>query len=333
MTADVASLSHFERFQIHRAVSSKRNSTTSDLVTAAIVVSSTGGIFGGIARMKARSLWGAAKEKVHSKVAEQLVLHSLDVGNACTRLALATKVDEFSDTDRECTYTPLETLACGVVKERVRGHLGKLFVEAVAGEEEGVVMDEKEEEQERRKTIDAARELGGSVESLGRLFERVWKTDSVELEDVTEQFTCVDSGNGCEDLDGEIKSLFTALVLYRRVFDDDASSETECDSCKSSTPTMVPSTLLLSPPPSPRTAAPLQQRVSSAMQMTTKRREQNRMLLDLRTALGSRVFEDGPCAGVGEAKGDFGIGLEDARDRVVDLVVDLERKERADFCS
>jgi hypothetical protein len=238
-------------------------------------------------------------------------------------------VDEFSDTDRECTYTPLETLACGVVKERVRGHLGRLFVEAVAGE---VVMNEneKEEEQERRMTIDAARELGGSVESLGRLFERVWKTDSVELEDVTEQFTCVDSGH----LDGEIKSLFTALVLYRRLFDDDdddASSETECDSCKSSTPTMAPSTLL-SPPPSPRTVAP-RQRVSSAMQMTTKRREQNRMLLDLRTALGSRVFEHGPCAGVGEARGDLGIGLEGARDRVVDLVVDLERKERADFCT
>ncbi len=331
MTADVASLSHFERFQIHRAVSRKRNSTTSDLVTAAIVVSSTGGIFGGIARMKARSLWAAAREKVHSKVAEQLVLHSLDVGNACTRLASATKVDEFSDMDRECTYTPLETLACGVVKERVRRHLGKLFVEAVADEEEGVVTNEKAEEQERRRTIDAAGELGGSVESLGRLFERVWKTDSVELEDVTEQFTCVDSGNGCEDLDGEIKSLFTTLVLYRRLFDDDPSSETECDSCKSSTPTMPPSTLL-SPPPSPRTATPLQ-RVSSVMQMTTKRREQNRMLLDLRKALGSRVFEDGPCSGVGEAKEESVIGLEDARDRVVDLVVDLERKERADFCS
>jgi len=111
MTADVALLLHFERFQIHCAVSSKQNSTTSNLVTAAIVLSSTGGIFGGLARMKARSLWAAAKEKVHSKVAEQLVLHSLDVGHACTRLALAMKMDEFSDTERECTYMPLETLA------------------------------------------------------------------------------------------------------------------------------------------------------------------------------------------------------------------------------
>jgi len=97
-------------------------------------------------------------------------LYSVDVA-ACTRLASATKVDNSLD-----TYTPLETLAGGVVKERVRGHLGRLFVKAVAGEEEGAVMNEKEEEQERRKTIDAARELGGSVESLGRLFERVWKT-------------------------------------------------------------------------------------------------------------------------------------------------------------
>jgi len=277
--------------------------------------------------MKARSLWAAAKEKVHSKVAEQLVLHSLDVA-ACTRLASATKVVEFLDTDRECTYTPLEILACGVVKERVRGHLGKLFVDAVAGEVVMRTRRKKNKKEGRRSML----ELGGSVESLGRLFERIWRTDSVELEDVTEQFTCADSGH----LDGEIKSLFTALVLYHRLFDDDddaSSSEMECDSCKSSTtPTMAPSTLLSQPPGPTRTVAP-RQRVSSAMQMTAKRREQNRMLLDLRMALGSRVFEDGSCAGVGEAKGDIGIGLEDARDRVLDLVVDLERKERTDFCS
>ena len=74
-------------------------------------------------------------------------MHSLDVGTACARLALATKVDEFLDTDRECTYTPLETLSCGVVKERVRGHLEKLFVEAVAGE-----VDMNENEKRRRRS-------------------------------------------------------------------------------------------------------------------------------------------------------------------------------------
>lgn len=328
----MSSLSHFERFQVQRAVSRKQNSTTSDLVTAAIVMSSTGGIFGGIARMKARSLWAAAKEKVPSKVAEQLVLHSLDVGDALARITSATKMDEFSNGER--MYMPLEVLACGVVKERLMKHLGKLFVEAVSGEEEGVVINGNEEEQERRMTIDAARELGGSVDSLGRLFERVWKTYSVDLEDVTEQFTCVGSDSISESVDGEIKSLFTALVLYRRLFDGDdvSSSETECASCmSSSTPTMARSSLL-SPPPSPRTTAQVQT-LSRAMQMNTRRREQNRTLLELRKALGSRVFEDGACTGAGQTKEMCVVGLEDARDRVVDLVVDLERNERADLSS
>jgi hypothetical protein len=38
-------------------------------------------------------------------------------------------------------------------------------------EEEGKV----DEEMRRRKTVDASRELGGSVEEIGRLFERMWK--------------------------------------------------------------------------------------------------------------------------------------------------------------
>jgi len=56
------------------------------------------------------------------------------------------------------------------------------------------------------------------------------------------------------------------------------------------------------------------------------------MLIDLRKALGNRVFE----GGANSLSSPFGkreeeqedVGLEDARDRVVDLIVDIVRRER-----
>jgi len=39
-----------------------------------------------------------------------------------------------------------------------------------------------EEEEYRRMIVDAVRELGGSVERLGKAFERVWKT-TIAVED------------------------------------------------------------------------------------------------------------------------------------------------------
>ncbi|KAF8906759.1 hypothetical protein CPB84DRAFT_1769564, partial [Gymnopilus junonius] len=55
------------------------------------------------------------------------------------------------------------------------------------------------------------------------------------------------------------------------------------------------------------------------------------MLFVLRTVLGSRVFEqteqEGSGGVVGEGEGR--VGLEDAKDRVVDLIVDVERREKA----
>jgi hypothetical protein len=42
--------------------------------------------------------------------------------------------DEMSDGERE--YDLIEVLACGVVKERMRSHLGKMFVDFVGGHED-----------------------------------------------------------------------------------------------------------------------------------------------------------------------------------------------------
>lgn len=265
--------------------------------------------------MKAQAVWTAGKQKLHMKVAEQLVMTSMDVREACGHIASAAKkANQLSNGER--AYTPLEVLGCVVVKERVKAHLGKLFVESVV--EESVVADEKKEEQERRKTIEAARELGGSTEDLGRLFERAWKTDSVELEDV--ELALANSSDG-GIVDEAIRSLFTALVLYMRIFGEDASSsETECPSSMSSS--TVTFSTLLSPPPTPRTV-PAQMLVQS----NVKGKKQRKMLLDLRKVLGSRVFEDGANI-LSDGKEQEDAGLEDARDRVVDLIVDIERRER-----
>ena len=74
--------------------------------------------------------------------------------------------------------TPLQVLGCLIVRERVKKHMGRLFVQVVANAAERAIVngdEEGREEEVRRITVDAARELGGSVEQLGKAFERVWK--------------------------------------------------------------------------------------------------------------------------------------------------------------
>jgi len=239
-----------------------------------------------LARIKARSLWVAAEQltkKTQHNVSERLVLQSVDLADAASRLGSASpKVRS----DGVRSYTPLQVLGCLVVKERVKEHLASLFVEAVGAQE--VV----KEDAEWRKTIDAARELGGHIEELGKMLERVWK--STDASSIDDSELALDAAADFEaDVDGEVKALLAALVLYRRLFGD---AETECLSSSTST--------LLSPPPSPTPTA-------------KRSKKHARMLLSLRKALGNRVFEDA------EEE-----GLEDARDRVVDLIVDAERRER-----
>jgi hypothetical protein len=298
----VTSLSLYERVQIYRSVSRKNETSVGDLVTLAVIAGSSTGTLSGLGRMKARSVWATAQELVNgahpklrtSRINEKLVLETLSVDEAINRLTLfPVSGQEREDED----YTPLQLLACLIVKERVKKHVGKLFVQVVAHPaERDMVNDdgEREEEEARRMTVDAARELGGSVEKLGKVFERVWKKASVEDDDLS-SFLALE--------DDEIKALFTALVLYRRVFAADLHAE--CG----------PSSTLLSPPPSPT---------------VTKSVKHTQMLLELRKALGNTVFEDTDVEGEGEGGYDSSrpFGLEDARDRVVDMIVDVERRER-----
>ncbi len=115
-----------------------------------------------------------------------------------------------------------------------------------------------------------------------------------------------DAGDeGSASADTDIRALLTAVVLHRRLF-----AEAHDGALSSST--------LLSPPPTPTAK-------------TTIKRGQ--MLQALRTVLGSRVFEDEGIIGARAARDVDAdddaveeLGLEDARDRVVDMIFDSERK-------
>ena len=63
---------------------------------------------------------------------------------------------------------------------------GKIIVEAVANAAERAMVNDVEdrEEEAQRMTINAAPELGGAVEQLGKAFEQVWKTTSVKDNDL-----------------------------------------------------------------------------------------------------------------------------------------------------
>ncbi|KAH6905342.1 hypothetical protein BKA70DRAFT_1402659 [Coprinopsis sp. MPI-PUGE-AT-0042] len=277
---------------------SSKTASVSQLTSASLLFNNASGALGFAGRLKAQSLWNAAKTqselvqtprstKTPVKAFEKLVMESFQLDDATKALAEASPKDK---TNGESALTPIEVLGATIVKQRVKQHLGALFVEVVSLSQDEIVEQDKDEsknlEAEIGRTIDAAKELGGSIEELGCTLERVWKSSSATLlDDLHLSDVADESSEG--GVDGEIRALLTALVLYKRMFSG------------SNTPTV--SSLLISPPPSPTGA-----RVS----------KEGQALLSLRKALGSRVFEDGDREG----------SMEDARDKVVDLIVDTERR-------
>ncbi|KAF8067742.1 hypothetical protein FPV67DRAFT_1493297 [Lyophyllum atratum] len=258
-------VSLWSRIQIYHRISSSHTTSIQELITAALTLYGAGGIhvFGGLVRARARAVWASAKSRaatqslVGENTYERMVLEDMTLDAAAARLA------PLSDEGK--ALTPMQLLATSLIRERIRSHLGVLFVRSVNGEEDGQDKDAVERETlERERTIDAAKELGGGVGDLGRRLEQVWKVSvsvSAGLEYAGEE----------ESAEGE---LLKALVLHRRVFRADGNG----------------ASALMSPGGKDMSDAGM-----------------------LRRALGSRVFEE-------EAV------LEDARDRAVDMVVELERR-------
>lgn len=176
--------------------------------TAAMALYGAGGIAGRLAKTKARTAWTRARAKAQIQggavVYERMVLEELNVDEAVNRL---THVAE-KDTDRSA----IQLLAIALVKERVRRHLGLLFMGIIRKDAEDDTDMTENENADRRNTIEAAKELGGYVGELGRTFEKVWKlgrNSLVEVRDVRSD----ESG-----IDGDIQALLTALVLLQQVF-------------------------------------------------------------------------------------------------------------------
>ncbi|KAF9057131.1 hypothetical protein BJ165DRAFT_1418589 [Panaeolus papilionaceus] len=311
---EATTLSLYERFRIYRSTLSKRNVSISDLTTLSLVLYNTTGPLSSFAKMMAKSLWADAANrasraaplpKVAVKVHEKLVLTSMGVDEAVERLAATGRAEREGAGER--VWTPIEVVAVGLVKERVKRHLARLFVQEVDAhidaQEEG---DEKleQEEVEWRESVDAAEELGGDVQELGRLFERVWRVPeaSLILDDDEEEEE--EEGRGVES---EIQALVDALSLYRRAFPAPSAPCTptvvSCDDISSGAEP-------LSPPPSP---------TPTIRKGEVWGDERAGVMRRLRKVMGRRVFEEG----VGEV-----LELEDARDVVVDRIVEMERRER-----
>jgi hypothetical protein len=263
---------------------------------------------------KAAALWGQARKAQLVRPYERLVLDCMNVDEAAERLALR------PTTSREAEkFSPIGVLASMLVRERVKKHAAALFVRTVIPDQsfewaasDGEAADRAEEDE--RATIEAAKSLGGQMGELGEMLERIWKTGVCTLEDVDCVFEDND-GEGEEpehdSLEEGIKCLLKAVILYRRIF------PTSLGSCSNGTSNGV--SILLSPPPSPS-------------------RKNAKLHLALRRMLGSSVFDftDVPGAdretGKSHAKREndesLGVALEDARDRVIDMLVDLERQKR-----
>ncbi|KAG6888195.1 hypothetical protein C0995_009975 [Termitomyces sp. Mi166 len=280
------------RIQVYYHITSRANAGVSDICTAALALYDCSTPLGSLARAKARSVWSKRTGST-STLYERLVLEEMSVDEAAARLPAAAtmhpegQVDEDGDEPR----TPMHVLATSLVRERVRKHLGVLFVGCVRVEDadvEGVEGEEREKELiERNRTIEAAKELGGSVGELGRRLERLWKVPTGEF-----TLSEVKEDEDEDEMEVKVETLVDAVVLYRRVFSAGAAGGVGCGQGNAN-----PASALMSPPPSPG----------------RKGRDADADVGRLRRALGSRVFEESGA-------------LEDARDRAVDRVVELERR-------
>ncbi|KAH9932222.1 uncharacterized protein B0H18DRAFT_1083322 [Fomitopsis serialis] len=249
---------------------------------------------------------------------EKIVLDNMSVDDAAEWLE---KWQRWHETERKgrCAAcekrTPLGVLAAILIRARLRKHAAALFVrtvvrnDACAGadecaEGEGLVYNaEKDyrEEQERTETVQAGKSIGGRTAELAVLLERIWDTGFCMHEDVLPRYQD-DEDADCEDAhdlaskdEAEIRSLLSATIIYRRIF---PSSFPACSTSVS---------FILSPPPSPS------QR-NAALHMA------------LRTALGSRAFEF--ASGGRLEDEELAVALEDSRDRVCDMLVELEKSCR-----
>lgn len=270
--------------------------STSDLSTLALIIRP-------LSSAKANTLWSRACKTDFVRPFERLVLTSLTVNEAAERLAV---VQGNADNTK---HTPIELLASILIRERLLRHASVLFVRTILPDrfhttsEDGWLaaeQDNLDEEEKRKETIDAGKSLGGRIRELVEALEKTWGTGVEDITDVLDHHN--DGSSKADEAEVGLRSLLNALILYRRIFPSSVFS------CVSATGSKSVS-LILSPPPSPS-------------------RKNPDLHLALRRVLGSPVFDSTfDEADVGDEKlkeeqQRLSIALEDARDRVVDMLVE-----------
>ncbi|THH00729.1 hypothetical protein EW026_g1858 [Hermanssonia centrifuga] len=287
--------------------------STSDLATLALIILP-------VSHSKASELWDRARNQEILRPYEKIALTNMTIDDAAEWLA---KWRRWHNTERKgrCAAcekrSPLGILAAIITRERLRNHAAAMFVRTVVPsqfreprddcsdcEGDELVYDpdqDEKDDQDRRETIEAGKAIGGRTAELAILLERIWDTGFCAHEDVIStsraHHSSYEDGN-CEnehDLastdEAEIRSLLSATMIYRRIF---PSSFPSCATAVS---------VILSPPPSPS-------------------RKNMALHVSLRAALASSAFDlaDGRLE-----DGRLGAALDNARDRVNDMLTALER--------
>jgi len=201
-------------------------------------------------------------------------------------LSLEEAAQSLASSHPTTSLTPLGALATTLIHQRLCSHTSDLFVQTVTLFQDGTLSQSQQSENADREvrwreTVDAGRSLGGSIALAADSFAKVWESGVLSVEDLVVE-------------DEDIKTVLSTIVLFKRIF---PSRILCCDGAGEEV------SFILSPPPSPPVRGP-----------------QKDVVLELRRALGSSVFE--------EQSGEGRDELEDARDRVVDMLVEYERRGR-----
>ncbi|KAG1869141.1 hypothetical protein C8R48DRAFT_700359 [Suillus tomentosus] len=250
--------------------SGKTTQHASDLATLALLAHSLPAFY---IKDRSQRLWKRARVGV-VRPYERLVLETLSLSEAALTL---------TSSPPTTSLTPLGALATTLLRQRLRSHTSKLFVQTVTHSHSDPLSQSHDVEQEARwnETINAGRSLGGVIGAISDSFAKVRENDVLNVKDLV-----VD--------DEDIKIVLNTIVLFRRIF---PSRILCCDGTNDEV------SFILSPPPSPPARGP-----------------QKEVVMQLRRALGSSVFEE---------QSEDRDELEDSRDRAVDMLVEYERRGRS----
>ncbi|KIK24379.1 hypothetical protein PISMIDRAFT_10232 [Pisolithus microcarpus 441] len=270
------------------ATAQSPSNVVSELCTLALLVYSLPLPF---AQSRAERLWHRAcgivdTDSRNAFTFERLIFKEMTLEDALKCLSTSSKGEDMNN------LSPITMLASTLLHRRLLAHASSLFIRRIAQAHEGVVEDlsSVEEEKQWRETVEYGCSIDGGIAALCNLFKRVWRGETDMDVDSLEWGSA----------DPSLQVLLTATILHQQVFPPRRVPGNGSGSTVGSV------TSPLSPPPSPQSGEPKDAR---------SRR--------LRHILGSSVFEQSV---IGGTQLDTCPSLEDARDRVVDELVNLERE-------